>query len=94
MSTEEDPSTDGTSEESGLSLKALLLGLLGAFFVTSILPGCFTIFCIVVGIVVGLTVDLDAGMYAGFGLFLAGSILGILVMLILEYEPSKKSDES
>ena len=95
MSTDEEQSTEGTSDDgNGFSLKVLLVGLLGAFFITTILPGCFTIFCVVVGIVVGLTVDPGAGLYAGFGLFLGGSFLGILVMLILEYEPSNKSDDS
>ena len=95
MSTEEEQSTEGTSDDgNGFSLKALLVGLLGAFVVTTILPSCFTIFCVAVGIAVGLTVDPGAGLYAGFGLFLGGSFLGILVMLIVDYEPSKKPDDS
>lgn len=95
MSTEEEQSTESASDDgNGFSLKVLLVGLLGAFFVTTILPGCFTVLCVVVGIAVGLTVDPGAGLYAGFGLFLGGSFLGILVMLIVDYEPSKKSDDS
>lgn len=94
MSTEEQSTEDGTSESgSGPSLKALLVGFLGAFFVTTILPSCFTFFCIALGIVVGLTVDPGAGLYAGCGVFAVGSLLGIVVMLIADYEPSnKKSD--
>ena len=93
MSTAELEPTDGKPEESGFSLKALLSVLLGAFFVTTILPSCFTLFCIVLGIVVGLMVDPGAGFYTGFGVFVVGSLLGIIVMLILEYESRKKSDE-
>jgi hypothetical protein len=95
MSKDAEQSAEGTSDDGNVFyLKSLLVGLLGAFVVTTILPSCFTIFCVVVGIVVGLTVDPGAGLYAGFGLFLGGSFLGILVMLIADYEPSNKSDDS
>lgn len=92
MNTEESESTE-SSTPFFKNLLLILGALLGAFFLTTVLPSCFTLFCIVLGIVIGLTVSFEAGLYTGFGLFAIGSLLGIIVMLVLEYEPRNKNSE-